>query len=369
MFELIFGFVITLYFIQTIIFLIGANKKYSKLDDDKLKTVTVIVAARNEETNILDCLNSLDNLKYPDNKIEIVIVDDHSTDNTYRLVEEFIKDKQKFKLIQPAGTIGKLKGKANAIANAVSMTQGEIILTTDADCIVSSTWAKTISSYYVDNVAMVCGYTDQNEDKYFHAMQSVDFIYLLAVAGGMMNIGKPLSCIGNNMSYRRSVYEEVGGYEAIPFSVTEDFKLLMTMHKLKKYKIIYPLDKDALVTSKACNDITSLYSQKKRWGVGGLDSDVIGFSVMATGFLSHIGIITAPFFLTENVVYMLLFKLFTDYFFLKSIYSKLKLNLKLMHFIVFEIYFILYVIALPIILLLNRNVQWKGRIYRRSDDE
>ena len=115
----------------------------------------------------------------------------------------------------------------------------------------------------------------------FSGMQMVDFVFLLTIAGGAMNLGRPNSCIGNNMSYRRQAYDEAGGYKNIPFSVTEDFKLLMAIYKLKKYKVIFPIDAKALVSSKPCPDFKSLYSQKKRWGVGGLDSDVDGFFVMA----------------------------------------------------------------------------------------
>ena len=252
MFELIFLIIVSLYFIQSIIFTIGASKKYKRLSDDKLPSVSVIVAARNEENYIGECLASLNNLIYPQNKIEMIVVDDHSTDSTGTIIDKFINDKPLFKKIIPEKQIGKVKGKANAIANAIEIAKGDIILTTDADCEVSPTWAKTIASYFIDNVAMVCGYTNQKAKNAFGGMQDFDFIYLLTVAAGTMNLGKPLSAIGNNMSYRKDVYDEVGGYAAIPFSVTEDFKLLMAIHDLKKYQLIYPIDKEALVTSKPC---------------------------------------------------------------------------------------------------------------------
>ncbi|MFH1195313.1 MAG: glycosyltransferase [bacterium] len=365
MFEIIFLVFLSLYFIQCVIFTIGSNRKFKTLTEDKLPTATILVAARNEENNIVDCLNSLEKLQYPEGKLEIIIINDHSTDRTGELIGGFIKDKPKFKTIIPQKGIGSLKGKANAIANGLEIASGEIILTTDADCTVSPTWAKTIASYYQQDVALVCGYTDQFAPNAFHGMQSIDFIYLLAVAAGAMNLGKPLSAIGNNMSYRKSVYKEVGGYEKLPFSVTEDFALLMAMHGLKKYKIIYPLDSGGMVTSKACPDLKSLFWQKKRWGVGGLDSDLIGFSVMAWGFVAHICMLLTPFFFSMNAIYMILFKFFVDYFFMFFVYQKLKLKLRFLHFLAFEIYFIIYVLVLPIAVGLNRNVKWKGREFKR----
>ena len=266
-----------------------------------------------------------------------------------------------FKKIIPEKQIGKVKGKANAIANAIEIAKGEIILTTDADCEVSPTWAKTIASYYIDNVAMVCGYTNQKAKNAFGGMQDFDFIYLLTVAAGTMNLGKPLSAIGNNMSYRKDVYDEVGGYAEIPFSVTEDFKLLMEIHDLKKYQLIYPIDKGGLVTSKPCKTPKALYWQKKRWGVGGLDSDVIGITVMLTALLSHLLMILTIFFFSTNALLLVLFKVMTDFFFLWPVYQKLELKVNIKYFLAFEIYFVFYVLTLPILVLFSRNIKWKGR--------
>ena len=363
MFEIIFTAALVFYFVQTFIFIIGIKKKYTKLNDDKLPSISVVVAARNEEENIIDCLKSLEGLIYPEEKIEILIVDDNSTDATGELVNQFVEGKSEFKSLRVEKKHPRLSGKAGAIAYALNHAKGEVIITTDADCVVSPTWAKTLASHYNDGVAMVCGYTTQYNFSSFTGMQEVDFIYLLGVAAGAMNLGKPLSCIGNNMSFRKSVYDEVGGYESIPFSVTEDFKLLMTIHDLKKYKIIYPLDSGGLVYSKPCEDLKSLYWQKKRWGVGGLDSDLAGFSVMAAAFVTHIAILLIPFFYSPIALYLLLLKIAVDYFFLYPLFKKLKLEFKIKNFISFEIYLLIYVLVLPLLVIFNRKVKWKGREY------
>lgn len=363
LFELIFLIGLSLYFIQLVIFTVGAGKKYRKIPVDKFPAATVIVAARNEENNILDCMQSLDNLIYPEGKLDIIIVNDHSTDSTGQIIDEFIKGKPKFRKIIPQQSIGSLKGKTNALANAIEIAQGEIILTTDADCIVSPNWVRTHASYYNDNVGFVGGFTTQQDQNPFAGMQAIDFVYLLTVAAGSINLGKPLSCIGNNMSYRKSVYNEVGGYEGLPFSVTEDFRLLMAVHDLKKYKIIYPLDVGALVTSKACPDWTTLYWQKKRWGVGGMESDLIGYSVMVWGYIVHAAMLMLPFFFSLTGLYLSIFKICVDYFFVKPVFNKLNLRMRFSHFIAFEIYFIIYVLVLPFIVLPNRKVKWKGRTF------
>lgn len=364
--ETIFLIALIGYFFQSVLFIIGCSKKFPKItrSDDELPTVSVIVAARNEEDNILKCIKSLDKLEYPEDKLQIILVDDRSTDNTGNIIENFIINKPKFTKIVTKKEIGRLKGKTNALANAIEIATGEIILTSDADCVIASTWVKTTVSYYQEDVGVVNGFTTQIADSNFSGMQAIDFIFLLIVASGTINLGIPISCIGNNMSYRKKAYLEVGGYESLPFSVTEDFNLLKAIHKLKKYKIIYPLDKETLVTSKACKNLKSLYLQKKRWAIGGLKAVWQGYVLFVIGFVTSALVLLTPFFYSETMLYILLFKVATDLFLLLPAYKKLNLVKDLKYFPVFEIYYVVYVTLLPfIVFFTGRSVSWKGRKY------
>jgi len=363
MFELIFLLAMCGYFLQTIWFIIGLQKRFPKKVFADLPAATIIVAARNEEKNIPACLEALNNLVFPEGKLEIILVDDKSTDKTGEIISSFISDKPKFKKIVTQKEIGHLKGKTNALAIAIGQAKGEIILTTDADCIVSPTWAKTLASYFMDDVAIVNGFTVQEAKTQFAGMQHLDFVYLLSVAAGTINFNKPLSCIGNNMSFRKSVYNEVGGYENLPFSVTEDFNLLFAIHKLKKYKIIYPLDVEALVTTQPCSDMSNLYRQKKRWAVGGLKAPLRGYFIMSLGWVAHLAILLLPFFFTMAALSLFFFKLVVDFLFLFFVLNELKLTSTLKYFFIFEVYYILYVVLLPFAVLPNRKVMWKGRKY------
>ena len=81
---------------QTLLFIIGAARSYNKIAESDLPTATVLVAAKNEQENIGRCLKALDELEYPEGKLQIVLVDDKSTDNTSKIIDEFIKNKPKF---------------------------------------------------------------------------------------------------------------------------------------------------------------------------------------------------------------------------------------------------------------------------------
>jgi cellulose synthase/poly-beta-1,6-N-acetylglucosamine synthase-like glycosyltransferase len=362
--EIIFLILVSGYFIISATLVIGAKKTFPQLAEDQLPKVSIVVAVRNEEKNILCCLESLNNLEYPENKIEIMIVDDASTDNTLSLVNDFIQDKSKFKFINLSEIDDeKLKGKVRAMAEGIKISTGEIILTTDADCTVNPLWAKTIASYYKNDVGLVNGFTSQSVNGAFSGMQAIDFVYLLFIASGTINLGKPVSCIGNNMSFRKKAYEETGGYESLPFSVTEDFLLLNSINKLKKYKLIYPLNKNSLVISNPATSIRELFSQKKRWAVGGKNAPLSGVLLMLWAFLTNLFIILTPFIYSAVWLYLVLFKISIDFFMLLPVHRRLGLQKNLKYFPVFEIYYMIYVLILPFVVLFNKKVKWKDRVY------
>ena len=364
MLEIIFLILVSGYFVISAVLIVGAKKTFPQIKEENLPTLSIVVAARNEEKNIYHCLESLNALIYPTNKIEIIIIDDASTDNTFDIASKFIHGKQKFRIIYlEENEQSVLKGKVRAMSAGIKIANGEVILTTDADCIVNPLWAKTIASHYVENVAVVNGFTSQSASSAFTGMQAIDFIYLLFIASGTINLGKPVSCIGNNMSFRKKAYEETGGFENLPFSVTEDFLLLNSIYKLNKYKLIYPLHRDSLVESKPAISLSQLFNQKKRWAVGGIDTPALGFGLMLWSFLTNLFLILSPFFYSPVWLYLIIFKISIDFFVLIPIHQKLGLQKNLKYFLVFEIYYIIYVIILPFVLLFNKKVKWKDRVY------
>jgi cellulose synthase/poly-beta-1,6-N-acetylglucosamine synthase-like glycosyltransferase len=362
MLEIIFLVSVSLYFIIIILFSLGLKKKYSRINYEELPYASIIVAARNEENNIICCMDSLNKLNYPEGRLEIIIVDDFSEDKTGKIIDEYIKDKPLFKKITLDDKSG-LKGKVNALSSAIKIAKGEIILLTDADCEVTSDWAATLASYYKNNVGIVNGFTIIYNKSIYSAVQGIDLVFLLSIASGSINMNHPVSCIGNNMSFRKQAYLETGGYENIPFSVTEDFILLQRISGLKKYKIIYPLLKESIVISKPSTGLKDLLNQKKRWGRGGFTAPKFDFLIMGIAFISNLLILLTPLFFTTVWLYLAVFKIIVDYLFLYPVFSVLGIKNQLKYFVFFQVYFILYTTMLPLILLFSRKISWKGRVY------
>lgn len=361
MFELIVAITVSLYALQVIIYLFASYRKFARLGDDQLPTASLIVAVRNEEKVIYRCIEALDQLEYPTGKLQIIVINDRSTDATGEIVRRFIEGKPKFILVEGVESDGHLRGKTNALVQGLKVATGEIIMTTDADCKVNPLWAKTLASYFTDGVGLLGGMTSQETGSIWRGMQHLDFMYLLGAGSGTINVGLPLSVIGNNMAYLRKAYDETGGYESMPFSVTEDSQLLAAISKLKKYKIIYPIDKDTLIESLPIEGFMPLYKQKKRWSIGGINVPLHGLLVLGTAFISHL----LPFLLLPFSPVTSIFAVFTivlaDLIFLSSIVYRMKLLYTIKYFPFFEIYYFIYIIFLPFILLFSKSVEWKGR--------
>jgi len=361
-FEIILLVIVAFYILQQIVFLFGFRQNLPR-NEQYEPTVSIVVAARNEEKNIRACLESLSKIDYPKTKLEILMVDDFSTDGTGSIIDEFVNRFNFIKKVIPNENIISKPGKTNAVVNALNISHGEIVFTTDADCEVKSDWIKTQIKYFADEVGVVCGFTLQQSYSQFTGMQNLDWIYLLTVASGTINLGVPLSCIGNNMAYRRKAYEMVGGYQSIKFSVTEDFALLHKIHSSTNYKIVYPANPNALNISAPCDDFRTLYRQKHRWGTGGLDSKFAGYFVMAWGFLAHLLFIFQILFGSVLTLSMMSLKIISDLIFISIPMKRFGVLRQLKYFISFEIYFTVYVLILPMLVAFDKKIVWKERKY------
>lgn len=361
MFEIAVISVVAFYICQTLVYLIASHKRFPALPDDQLPTASVIVAARNEEKDILRCLEALDKLEYPYGKLEIIVVDDRSTDRTGKIIDEFIADKKRFIKVHGVEPVNHLRGKTNALVQGLHRATGEVILTTDADCAVNPLWAKSLASRFTEGVGLCGGITSQQRGSIWNGMQHLDFIYLLGAGSGTINAGIPLSVIGNNMAYLRKAYDETGGYENMPFSVTEDSQLLAAISALGKYKIVFPVDKNGMVESMPEPDMTSLFRQKKRWSLGGTRVPFHGVMVLVTSVAAHSLPLIFLFFNPPVAGLLILAVVLFDLLFLISLLSRVGMLPTIKYFPFFEIYYFFYVTFMPLVLLFSRSVEWKGR--------
>ena len=233
--------------------------------------ITIWIAARNEENNILNCLKSIENLDYPTESLQILIGNDNSTDNTFLVISEFIKDKSQFQLIDIQNVINNQRGKANVLANLYEHSTGEYFLICDADITVNPNWLKgMIANFEKDSsIGHQVGITSIKGNLIWHHFQSIDWLHALTLLKISADLKIPLTGLGNNSAVTRKAYEATGGYAKIPFSITEDFALFHEVVK-KGFGFKNTINQEVFNQTLPITTLKDFLHQRKRWMVGAL---------------------------------------------------------------------------------------------------
>jgi cellulose synthase/poly-beta-1,6-N-acetylglucosamine synthase-like glycosyltransferase len=326
---------------------------------DFTPTVSVVVAAMNEEANIGGCIESLLKLDYPKDKLEVLLVNDRSTDRTKEIMLGYCSNNSVLKYVEITSVAGSLKGKTNALAVSIKQAKGEIIFTTDADIQVKASWVKDTLKYYDDKTAVVSGYSTIEPRNAYWGIQSLDWLYLLGIAAGGDGLDHPISCLGNNMSYRKEAYDKVGGYEKIKFSVTEDFMLLQTIVKNTGWKSQFPVDSSMMNRTYPCLTWRELYRQKKRWGKGGLDSHSAGMIAALVIWLAAVSTFVGWIAGWKFYLIFLAAKTLIDAIYIMPSVKEFKMWKAYLYILFFELYVAVYMIVTPLAVLLGGRVVWK----------
>ena len=363
---LIFLSVLTYALQSVLIYIVTRRLNYPKTNH--LPKISILVALRDEEQTLEACVESLLQLDYPKKSLRILLINDRSSDRTSELVEKMKSKSNVIETLHIKTGIPGLSGKANAIAQGMENCSGELILVTDGDCRVPANWAKTHAAYYQKDVGLVGGFTlldKKNDPSYlFGKIQSLDWAYLLSVGAGFMGFGIPLSVLGNNFSFRRQAYEEVGGYRNMGFTIIEDFALMKTLVKKTLWKVLYPIDSKMLVYSQPMPDFKAFYNQRKRWSAGGKEVGLYGKSLMFISVMVHM-LIPISFFVCDLrfSFLALIIVLSADFGLLCRTTGLVQRRDLLKYFLLWEGFYFFYTILFTPVLLFPTTVKWKNISY------
>ncbi len=359
--------IILLYVISSLILFYGIfRRRPARVSQQPL--VSVLIAARNEEKRIPQCLESLLHSQYPAEKFEIIVIDDRSTDQTRNIAEGFARQHPQVRVIPINHRLENMSGKASALCQGLVHARGEIILMTDADCQVPPSWIPQTVSYFTPKVGLVGGFTllspSEKTSAVFAKIQTLDWMYLLTVGAGAAGLGRPVSIIGNNFAFRRAAYETVGGYEKLGFSIIEDFALMRAIHEQTDWQILFPLDPQIAITSDPTTSWREFYDQRQRWAAGGKDVGMVAKWLMMIAFLGHLACLTAFFISAKLAWSCFLIVASADFLLLWQSTRALGHRTLLTIFPLFEIYYFLYSFFFTPTVLLPATVRWKGVHYR-----
>jgi 1,2-diacylglycerol 3-beta-glucosyltransferase len=365
MLLIILAIVSAFYATMILLFAVAAARAQYSTSPDYRPFVSIIIAARNEEANIGRCLGTMAKLTYPHELLEVIVVDDRSTDATASIVQTTAEANSFIRLITAAPEAGHLRGKTNAVTQGIEASRGEVILFTDADCEVPPGWVENTVKYYTDeSIGIVAGFTELRASRAFEKMQTLDWYYLFSVAAGTVRMNYPVTAVGNNLSVRRTAYDAVGGYRTIPFSVTEDYALFHAVTASTKFKARFPMDRTTLVHSQACPTLNSLYRQKLRWFTGGRDMDPKSLVIFGFPYLLNLLLVVSPLALPLPAVAAAFgTKIAADIILTLPVLARFNRWTLLRAFPLFELYFFLYVLCYPPLVLFGKRVIWKERSF------
>jgi cellulose synthase/poly-beta-1,6-N-acetylglucosamine synthase-like glycosyltransferase len=347
------------------------KKRFFQAPNDSF--VSVIVPVRNEEDRIVECLESLIAQDYPHTTFEVLISDDFSEDRTMEVVGSFIKNHPQFswRYVKGDPEKGSESGKKMALARAINLASGSLILTTDADTQRGSSWISAmVKSYNETGAKMILGPVIFSEtSRAFGKMQTLEFLGIMGLTAGFASLGRPIMCNGANLCYEKRAFLEVGGFTGNEqFTSGDDQFLLWKMKQAFGGDSIHFLDdRDAIVTTLPEHGLQSFLRQRFRWvskSRGYRDSIVLLVGAVSYFFQAMILVCFFLGFLSPLYLFfaasLLCFKFLVDIPLIVAMARFFGKQHLLGWYIPAQLFQILYItISGPMALLVS--VRWKGR--------
>lgn len=239
-----------------------------------LPFVSVIVPARDEEASIAACVTSILGNEYPHDRFEVIVVDDLSKDRTAEIVRKLADSAYagRLHLVQMPENLERTRAhKKRAISKGIDCAKGSVILTTDADCTVAPKWIRTMIDTFDVKTAFVAGpVVYRLESSVIKKAEALEFMSMVAVSAGAIGINRPNMCNGANVAYRKSVFEDLGGFSGIDHLTSGDDELLMQkIAYTSPWNVRFCAYCDALVETNGVLDFRAFYEQRRRWASKG----------------------------------------------------------------------------------------------------
>ncbi len=249
--------------------LVGLFRRNQRPFNPATPSVSVIIPAHNEEDKLGATLASLSEQRY-DGDLEFVIVNDRSRDATEAIIRGFVERDARFRLVNVTEPSRRLAPKVNAVNIGIANSSGEIILTSDADCQYPTSWVSGMVSHFEKDVAMVVGYVESTQPfdgaGAVQRFESTDWLSLMLTSMSLTHFGWKFASSANNQGYRRSAFEEIGGFGASGRAPSGDEDLLtQRMGRLQEGRIVFASDPAIRVFTQPMKSALALLNQRRRW--------------------------------------------------------------------------------------------------------
>ncbi|MEM6264244.1 MAG: glycosyltransferase [Bacteroidota bacterium] len=242
------------------------SRKTCLATKNRLPSVSVVIPARNEAATLEECLTSVLKQTYA-GEWEVILVDDHSVDETASIAETLASSYPQLRVCRMELQGETFAYKKAAITAGIGLAKGEIIVQTDADCMVNPGWLHQMATAFEEKTAFISGPIQLTHGKtLLEKIQSLESMGLVTLGAGSLLRGFPNMCNGANMAYRKSVFEEVEGFKGVDHVASGDDELLLQkIHALGKYNLDFMACREAIVKTPALDNWPDLKAQRLRW--------------------------------------------------------------------------------------------------------
>lgn len=231
---------------------------------------TIIIPARNEAFTVATCLKTIQLQNYPIELFEVIVVNDHSTDETEKVV---LSIQSSFPSLQLINLSDHIKGSINAykkraIEIAIAQSKNEWIITTDADCEMLPNWLRQFDEYIQDKqpVLVAAPVIFSLTKSWLGLFQLLDFMSLQGITAAAVAAGYHSMCNGANLAYSKAAFYEVGQFKGIDHLASGDDMLLM--YKIKQRfpdRLGYLFSSGMIVTTAPMPSWKTFINQRIRW--------------------------------------------------------------------------------------------------------
>lgn len=238
-------------------------KKFDDADEIYQLPISIIIAFRNEEKNLRNLIEDIRNQTYPQHLLEIILVNDHSSDNSVEIIRNLIGKSDRIKLVNLVENYGKKQALYKGIRNAAN----ELIITTDADCRLGVNWLKTIAAFYLQHKpSMLVGPVLYDIGKgIFKKLQALEFMSLVGSTAGAIGIKKPIMANGANLAFEKKTYLEHVDRVINSSTSGDDVFLLHAIKKENNNEIRYIKSVEAAVYTEPAKNLADFINQRGRW--------------------------------------------------------------------------------------------------------
>jgi cellulose synthase/poly-beta-1,6-N-acetylglucosamine synthase-like glycosyltransferase len=367
-FMIILSCLLTLFYVILIVayFISWLRIPYFKVSDtaEQLR-FSILVPARNEEHSIEKCLGDILAQQYPASHYEVIVINDHSTDNTAGVVQSVIDryPQHKVRLLQMHEMKEQHELKKAGITAGINAAVFEYVILTDADCERKQYWLKAINSFMVSTKAkFVYAPVLFKATTLFEKIQSLEFAGLVAIGGAAIELKNPNMCSAANLILETKVFAEVGGYAGNEQVATGDDEFLL--HKVSK---VYPnhvrfmKNREAIVTTSANQSLSALADQRRRWvSKSAKYENRYITAILVAAYLFNAGIVYHLIANPKVGLYLLIIKSLTEGIFLYSVLKFFKRKQYILFLPLAEPFHILYVLIIGLWANMG-SYNWKGR--------